>query len=70
MVVSQEGGGTKMMHNPHLLQEVAQALERSSFVPLIEVLPVERVPDAFRVLASRKAIGKLVIDMCPPSSKL
>lgn len=61
-VVGVRSGAEFMLH-PELLEECAIALQKSSFIPHFEVFPLARVPEAFRILAERKAKGKLVIDI-------
>lgn len=62
--------GAEMMLQPQLLGECERALAESSIVPPLTVYPVAELKSAYRVLASRRAQGKLVIDLTAPSDRI
>ncbi len=63
--------GAEMMLHPDLLEDCVRALEESSIVVPMTVFPVAELKSAYRILASRRAQGKLVVDLAnAPSNTL
>lgn len=59
--------GAELLTNPHLMEDTVRALNRSSLKPLVETFPAHDAKSAFRKLAEKKAIGKLVVTFGEPS---
>jgi NADPH2:quinone reductase len=62
--------GAELLIKPELMKETMEAMHRSRIRPRVQVFPAAEGKQAFRQLADKKAIGKLVIDFSNVSAKL